>query len=52
MNLQLILSGVGGQGILFATRIFSALALEQGYNVIGSETHGIWPNGGARSSPI
>jgi indolepyruvate ferredoxin oxidoreductase beta subunit len=47
MNLQLILSGVGGQGILFATRIFSALALEQGYNVIGSETHGMAQRGGS-----
>ncbi|MFB0538293.1 MAG: indolepyruvate oxidoreductase subunit beta [Anaerolineae bacterium] len=47
MNLQLILSGVGGQGILFATRIFSELALEQGYNVIGSETHGMAQRGGS-----
>jgi indolepyruvate ferredoxin oxidoreductase beta subunit len=47
MNLQLILSGVGGQGILFATRIFSALALEQGYNVFGSETHGMAQRGGS-----
>lgn len=47
MNLQLILSGVGGQGILFATRIFSTLALEQGYDVIGSETHGMAQRGGS-----
>lgn len=47
MNLQLILSGVGGQGILFATRIFSELALEQGYHVIGSETHGMAQRGGS-----
>ena len=47
MDLQLILSGVGGQGILFATRIFSTLALEQGYNVIGSETHGMAQRGGS-----
>jgi len=47
MNLQLILSGVGGQGILFSTRIFTTLALEQGYNVIGSETHGMAQRGGS-----
>jgi indolepyruvate ferredoxin oxidoreductase beta subunit len=47
VNLQLILSGVGGQGILFATKIFSELALEQGYNVIGSETHGMAQRGGS-----
>jgi indolepyruvate ferredoxin oxidoreductase beta subunit len=47
MNLQMILSGVGGQGILFATRIFTTLALEKGYNVIGSETHGMAQRGGS-----
>jgi indolepyruvate ferredoxin oxidoreductase beta subunit len=47
MDLQLILSGVGGQGILFATRIFSTLGLAQGYNVIGSETHGMAQRGGS-----
>ena len=47
MNLQMILSGVGGQGILFSTRIFTTLALEQGYNVIGSETHGMAQRGGS-----
>jgi indolepyruvate ferredoxin oxidoreductase beta subunit len=47
MNLQMVLSGVGGQGILFSTRIFSELALEQGYNVMGSETHGMAQRGGS-----
>lgn len=47
MNLQMILSGVGGQGILFATRIFATLALEKGYNVIASETHGMAQRGGS-----
>jgi indolepyruvate ferredoxin oxidoreductase beta subunit len=47
MDLQMILSGVGGQGILFSTRIFTTLALEQGYNVIGSETHGMAQRGGS-----
>jgi len=43
----MILSGVGGQGILFSTRIFTTLALEQGYSVIGSETHGMAQRGGS-----
>jgi indolepyruvate ferredoxin oxidoreductase beta subunit len=47
MNLRLILSGVGGQGILFSTRIFTTLALGKGYNVIGSETHGMAQRGGS-----
>jgi len=46
-GLQMILSGVGGQGILFATRIFTTLALEKGYHVIGSETHGMAQRGGS-----
>lgn len=47
MNIQLILAGVGGQGILFATRVFSETALAQGYPVIGSETHGMSQRGGS-----
>ncbi|MFQ6014254.1 MAG: indolepyruvate oxidoreductase subunit beta [Anaerolineae bacterium] len=47
MNVQLILAGVGGQGILFATRIFSETALAQGFPVIGSETHGMSQRGGS-----
>lgn len=52
MNLQLILSGVGGQGILFSTRIFTELALEKGYDVIGSEIHGMAQRGGSVISHV
>jgi indolepyruvate ferredoxin oxidoreductase beta subunit len=47
MDLKLILAGVGGQGILFATRIFSETALALGYDVLGSETHGMSQRGGS-----
>lgn len=47
MNIQIILTGVGGQGILFATRIFSELGLELGLNITGSETHGMSQRGGS-----
>jgi indolepyruvate ferredoxin oxidoreductase beta subunit len=47
MDLKLILAGIGGQGILFATRIFSETALAQGYNILGSETHGMSQRGGS-----
>jgi indolepyruvate ferredoxin oxidoreductase beta subunit len=47
MDLKLILAGVGGQGILFATRIFSETALARGYDVLGSETHGMSQRGGS-----
>lgn len=47
MDLKLILAGVGGQGILFAARVFSETALARGYHVLGSETHGMSQRGGS-----
>jgi len=47
MNMQIVLAGVGGQGILFAARIFSQLGLKLGLGVMGSETHGMSQRGGS-----
>jgi indolepyruvate ferredoxin oxidoreductase beta subunit len=47
MNIQMIISGVGGQGVLLVTRIFSDFALQEGYPVIGSEDHGMSQRGGS-----
>jgi len=47
VDLKLILSGVGGQGVLFATSVFSETALALGYDVLGSETHGMSQRGGS-----
>jgi indolepyruvate ferredoxin oxidoreductase beta subunit len=47
MNIQIVLAGVGGQGILFAARIFSQLGLKLGLDVMGSETHGMSQRGGS-----
>jgi indolepyruvate ferredoxin oxidoreductase beta subunit len=47
MDLKLILSGIGGQGVLFATSIFSETALGLGHDVLGSETHGMSQRGGS-----
>jgi indolepyruvate ferredoxin oxidoreductase beta subunit len=47
MKIQMIISGVGGQGVLFATRIFAAMALAEGHPLIGSETHGMSQRGGS-----
>jgi indolepyruvate ferredoxin oxidoreductase beta subunit len=47
MNVQMIISGVGGQGVLLVTRIFSAFALEERYPLIGSEDHGMSQRGGS-----
>jgi indolepyruvate ferredoxin oxidoreductase beta subunit len=47
MRTQIILAGVGGQGILFASRIFSEVGLRLGMSVLGSETHGMSQRGGS-----
>jgi indolepyruvate ferredoxin oxidoreductase beta subunit len=47
MNVQIVLAGVGGQGILFAARLFSQLGLKIGVDVMGSETHGMSQRGGS-----
>jgi indolepyruvate ferredoxin oxidoreductase beta subunit len=47
MNIQMIISGVGGQGVLLVTRIFATIALREGYPLIGSEDHGMSQRGGS-----
>jgi len=47
MNVQIIISGVGGQGVLLLTRIFSEMAIREGYPIIGSEDHGMSQRGGS-----
>jgi indolepyruvate ferredoxin oxidoreductase beta subunit len=47
MNYQMVLVGVGGQGILFSTKLLAETAISMNYNVIGSETHGMSQRGGS-----
>ncbi len=47
MKVQIILAGIGGQGILFSSKIFSELGLKLGLGVMGSETHGMSQRGGS-----
>jgi len=47
MNIQMIVSGVGGQGVLLVTRVFSEIAIKEGYPLIGSEDHGMSQRGGS-----
>jgi indolepyruvate ferredoxin oxidoreductase beta subunit len=47
MNIQMIISGVGGQGVLLVTRIISDYVLREGYPMIGSEDHGMSQRGGS-----
>lgn len=43
---QIIISGVGGQGILYITKLLAETALRLGYAVLISETHGMAQRGG------
>ncbi len=43
---QIVLSGVGGQGILFLSRLLAEAAIAGGLPVLTSETHGMAQRGG------
>lgn len=52
MKRQIIVSGIGGQGVLFLTRVLAEAALETGRDVLTSETHGMAMRGGTVVSHI
>jgi len=43
---QIIISGLGGQGVLFVTRLLADAAIVSGLSVLISETHGMAQRGG------
>jgi indolepyruvate ferredoxin oxidoreductase, beta subunit len=47
MSYDIVLAGVGGQGILLASRILMEEAMLRGSTVRGSETHGMAQRGGS-----
>ncbi|MDD1721804.1 MAG: indolepyruvate oxidoreductase subunit beta [Euryarchaeota archaeon] len=46
-TINLVLCGLGGQGILFMTKALSQAAIQKGYDVMGAETHGMAQRGGS-----
>jgi len=44
---QFVIAGVGGQGVLFATRVLARMALDRRLQVLLSETHGMSQRGGS-----
>ncbi len=46
-TINYVLCGLGGQGILFMTKIIAKTALRKGYSVMGAETHGMAQRGGS-----
>jgi len=49
---NVLLVGVGGQGILLASEILAKVAFEEGYDVKKSEVHGMAQRGGSVSSEV
>jgi indolepyruvate ferredoxin oxidoreductase beta subunit len=47
---NLLLSGVGGQGVVLASYVLSQVALAEGYDVKQSEVHGMSQRGGSVTS--
>lgn len=43
---QIVVSGLGGQGVLFVTRLLAEAAIRRGAPVLTSETHGMAQRGG------
>jgi indolepyruvate ferredoxin oxidoreductase beta subunit len=45
--MQYVIVGIGGQGILFSSRVLGHIAMSKGETVIGSEVHGMAQRGGS-----
>ncbi len=52
MRQQIVISGTGGQGVLFVTRVVAEAALRDGHPVLTSETHGMAMRGGTVISHV
>ena len=46
-TVNIILCGLGGQGILFMSRVLAQAALDKDFNIMGAETHGMAQRGGS-----
>jgi len=49
---QIIVSGIGGQGVLFLTRVIAQVAVDCDLPVLTSETHGMAQRGGTVLSTV
>ncbi len=46
-TINMVLCGLGGQGILFMTRVLAQASLDKDFHVLGAETHGMAQRGGS-----
>lgn len=51
-RVQLVICGLGGQGAVFLARVLAGAAIEEGNDVLSSETHGMAQRGGAVESHL
>ncbi len=47
VRLQIILAGIGGQGVVLASRVLTQMALARGLPVLSTENHGMAKRGGS-----
>lgn len=47
MKYEIVLGGVGGQGILLASQVIAKAAMKKGFKVMMAETHGMAQRGGS-----
>jgi indolepyruvate ferredoxin oxidoreductase beta subunit len=52
VNQRIVISGLGGQGVLTLTRLLAEAALRGGGEVLASETHGMAQRGGSVISTV
>jgi Pyruvate/2-oxoacid:ferredoxin oxidoreductase gamma subunit len=52
LNLKLVIAGIGGQGVVYATKILSQAGLLRGEKVMASENHGMSQRGGSVMSHL
>ena len=52
MERKLIVAGIGGQGVIFATKVLSQAAVMRGERVMASENHGMSQRGGSVMSYV
>jgi indolepyruvate ferredoxin oxidoreductase beta subunit len=52
MEIKLVIAGIGGQGVVYATKVLSQAGLARGDSVMASENHGMSQRGGSVTSHL
>lgn len=51
-SINMVLCGLGGQGILFITKVLAEASVSKGYPIMSAETHGMAQRGGSVTSHL